>query len=30
MIALGNPENGKNMLRVAKTVLDGAKKLAGS
>ena len=25
MIALGNPENGKNLLRVAKTVLDGAK-----
>ncbi|HPT42938.1 MAG TPA: cation:proton antiporter [Paludibacteraceae bacterium] len=25
MIALGNPENGKNLLRVAKTILDGAK-----
>ena len=25
MIALGNPENGKNLLKVAKTVLDGAK-----
>ena len=25
LIALGNPENGKNLLKVAKTVLDGAK-----
>lgn len=25
LIALGNPENGRNLLRVAKTVLNGAK-----
>ncbi len=25
LIALGNPDNGKNLLRVAKSVLDGAK-----